>query len=176
MAVDLKVYGASGVEASEANSYVTVAEAGAYFANRANIPWLQVPDKPAALVQATAYLDNRYRSRWRGTRATEEQALAWPRLDVTDEDGFDVAEDEIPRAVKEATYEIALRVGSGTNLYRDYDPTNPALTSRSVGVGPISKSESFDTPYRDVQPIFEIADRLLWAFITPARVNFVERA
>jgi len=104
MALDATVGGAN------AESYVTVAEADTYHSARGNTTWTGTDAaKEAALRRATSYIDGTYRGRWKGTRADADQALAWPRTSVLDEDGFAVSTTIIPTAVKRATYEAALR-------------------------------------------------------------------
>ena len=62
------------------NSYVTVAEADAYFADRlSNDVWSVLsPEKKAqSLVAATEYIDG---LRWKGSAVDSQQALAFPRV------------------------------------------------------------------------------------------------
>jgi hypothetical protein len=92
----------------ESNSYGTVDEADAYFAARMNgLPWLATSDvevKQQALITATNRLDQ---EQYRGKRASDIQALAFPRTGIM-ADGFPVAPDVIPPAVKYAEFEEAL--------------------------------------------------------------------
>src|SRR5712691_5596582 len=93
--------------AANANSYATVLEAAAYFADRLPLvpPWSAVADQTAALLMATRVLDLMavarrtlriskggtryfYTSRaWTGAPATTTQALAWPRTGMYDLNG-----------------------------------------------------------------------------------------
>jgi hypothetical protein len=91
-----------------ANSYVTVAEADAYFGQRLNSDrWFSstLPVKESALVQATRWLD---RQDYRGERTVPRQPRKWPREYVYDEDGYDVDPATIPQEVQDATCEAAL--------------------------------------------------------------------
>lgn len=141
-----------GTPLTNSNSYVTVAEADAYHTLRGNGDWLDATKqtKQSALVKATFYLIQKYRMRWKGIRVDRNQSLDWPRAGVISEDffnpqtdprpalypklAFEIPETEIPTEVKQATYEIALRIAQGT------DP-NPDVSSggdiRSIQAGPV---------------------------------------
>lgn len=88
------------------NSYLTLTEgdaiAGYDFNNEA---WILATDddKIRALVKATYELDT---LPWVGLRATTTQALAWPRTQAVI-NGRDIANNEIPREVKQATFDLA---------------------------------------------------------------------
>ena len=90
------------------NSYVTVAEADAYFGDRLrSTDWTGATpdDKARALIGATARLEQEI---YEGTKTTLEQALKWPRFGADDDDGNVFDHDTIPAIVKEATFEQAL--------------------------------------------------------------------
>lgn len=101
------------------NSYVTLAEAETYFADRVgasdNGNWNKDASgnsrtdaqKSTALVTATRRIDE---ERFFGTKTTGGQALKWPRTEVIDEDGEEYSSASIPRLVKEATYLTALEL------------------------------------------------------------------
>lgn len=94
----------------DAESYVSVEDADAYFADRGSpSTWadLTIPLKESALRYATQWLDA---LNWVGTirRFSPAQALAWPRVGVTDSFGRIIAIDEIPERVKGAECERAL--------------------------------------------------------------------
>jgi hypothetical protein len=96
--------------AANANSFVSVAEADAYLETRLNsTAWTGTEPKKQALVEATRELSA---IGWQGYRASDAQALAWPRFNAPDPDGtsdfvyFDTA--EIPQRIKDATCELAL--------------------------------------------------------------------
>lgn len=98
------------VGGAASNSYVSEAEAEDYFAARLfSTAWTgaaSADTKRAALVMATRRIEQ---VRFSGTRASDTQALQWPRFNVWDHDtGTTLADDVIPQAVKFATYELAL--------------------------------------------------------------------
>jgi len=91
----------------DANSYVTVAEANAYFTNRVHSDaWSDFDEQTSALVTASQMLD--WYVKWKGYKATSEQSVGWPRVNVVRRDGTTVASDIIPKEVKVATFELAL--------------------------------------------------------------------
>lgn len=135
--------------ASNADSYVALADTDAYFAARGVTTWTGSDTvKEQALRRATTYLDNQYRDRWIGLAATQEQALAWPRVDgsrdpwhrslqypLVDINGFEIADNVVPQQIKTATMEAALLIVIGTTL-------EPVLTRggavKQETIGPIS--------------------------------------
>lgn len=117
--------------ASNANSYVTLAEANAYFDARVPLtpPWADdVELDTAALVMAARVLDSMlsehrrlvrqsYRGgvvkyylvspHWTGTPTTTTQALAWPRDSMFDALGRVILNTVIPQGLKNAQCELA---------------------------------------------------------------------
>lgn len=92
-----------------ANSYVTLAEASTYFAARLNSSVFTAASsatQETAAKHATRTLD--YWVDWVGYRATEEQALRFPRYDVEDPDGYVFDSDIIPDWLKDATNELMI--------------------------------------------------------------------
>lgn len=92
----------------DANSYLTVDQATAYFAGRTHSSaWggADPADQERALITATRRLDQ---EDYRGSKTEYEQALKWPRRGACDSDGFTYDSDEVPRPVKDATCELAL--------------------------------------------------------------------
>lgn len=113
----------------DAEAYISVADADTYFSNRGNTAWaaLTTAAKEAALRLSTDYMEAAYGPRWCGERATDTQALSWPRTDV---DG--VADDVVPEAVKRANAELAVRASAGALL------ADQGAQVKSETVGPIS--------------------------------------
>jgi len=95
-----------GTGKSNAESYLSVADCDTYHTNMGNTGWAgDATVKEVALRKATKFLDNKFRLRWKGTRTNEDQALAWPRSNVEDIDGFYYDSDGIPQTLKDATAE-----------------------------------------------------------------------
>ena len=93
-------------KASDANSYVTLAEANTYLeAHLQASQWAGFDDekKKASLVSATREIDQ---EQWASRRETKAQNLAWPRLAIYDYDGYFV--DGIPKQLKAAVCELAI--------------------------------------------------------------------
>lgn len=116
-----------------AESYITLADADAYFTARGNATWaaLADADKEAALRKATDYMVGRYGLRWKGERVSELQALDWPRS-CAYANGFLIASDTVPEAVQRACAELAVRASVA-----DLSPDVGAQV-KSETVGPIS--------------------------------------
>jgi hypothetical protein len=94
---------------SSSNSYVTVAEADAYFADRAhNSNWtgLAAEDKPNFLISASQMLD--WYVTWKGVRTESAQSMDWPRTGVYDDRGELFDDDVVPADIKTAVFELAL--------------------------------------------------------------------
>lgn len=100
------------------NSYVTRQELIDYAAAR-GITVPDTADTDVLLINATDFLET-YEGRFVGSRATAEQALAWPRQGVFLR-GFEVPEDEVPELVKQVQKEIALDLQAGVDLYNRED-------------------------------------------------------
>jgi hypothetical protein len=137
-----------GTGLATAESYASVAEADLYHSNLGNTSWsaLTTPQKEQYLRQATNFLVQRYRTRWKGWRAYTVQRLDWPRLGVFLDDvaayptggrlssfAYMVAVNAVPAQVKDATCEAAYIASTGTAL------TPPTLTQNRLQVktGPI---------------------------------------
>lgn len=134
-----------GTAKVDAESLASVAYADTYHDKRSNAAWaaLSTGDKEANLRKATDYIEEVYRSRWKGTRLTASQALSWPREWVVREDfystgltppdsvdgSFYYPSDIVLPEVQRACAELALRASTG-ELAPDLDrPT----TSEQVG-------------------------------------------
>lgn len=100
--IDATVAGAS------ANSYITEAEGDTFADERlqtSNWDDATSADKISALIMATRRLDD---EKYQGLKDTDGQALKWPRINATNDDGEEFATDAIPDIVKEAQFELAL--------------------------------------------------------------------
>jgi hypothetical protein len=95
-----------GTGVAGADSYVTVAECEAfavkyYGASLAG----STAKKEAALRRAALFMDS---LPWKGHRTFgRNQGLAWPRKDVTDGEGQEISEGEIPEEIKDAQHIFA---------------------------------------------------------------------
>ena len=116
-----------GSQKSNATSYVTVAEYDAFldarFIGRTDISDAQVE---AYILRAMDYFESR---QFIGKKATDAQALQWPRSYV-DIDGYSINTDEIPQQVKNSIYELAYGFEQG---YGISDPVDRETSSEKVG-------------------------------------------
>ena len=125
------------------NSYVTVAEADAYFLTRYNTDnWrdLENKDKEKLLITATEHVDRIHQ--WVGSAVSSSQSLAWPRTNATYYDkrlGLTVSlgDAEIPNRIKNAVYEQAMHLLNNPSILSQSN-----ITFESISVGPISISDS----------------------------------
>lgn len=115
------------------NSYVTVVEASAYFADRLDVAaWTSASDedKARALVTATSLLDSIV---WTGIAVSEAQPLAFPREGSFFDPrlGFEVAFDTAgtPPRIVTATFELAYHLLNNDGLL---DETG-SVDSLSIG-------------------------------------------
>jgi len=98
---------------SSADSFVSVDDCDAYCTARGLTGWTghassPPEDKEAALRRSTAALGLGYT--WKGTKTNgRDQALAWPRDGVVDDEGLALANDTIPTEIAQACCEIAAR-------------------------------------------------------------------
>jgi hypothetical protein len=91
--------------ADDANSYISLEDADAYFFHTTkDSEWNDVYDPEASLLHAAVLLDT---LDWIGDRATDEQALEWPRIS-NDLYEVDFDDDEIPPKLQKAQCELAL--------------------------------------------------------------------
>jgi hypothetical protein len=123
----------NGTGLANAESYVSVADATTYHANRGNAAWAALASdtvREQLLRRATDYMMQTYRLRWNGTRVNGVQALDWPRAYVKRQDYeyqglngstfiggyYYYPSNEVPPEVKNACAELALKASSSTLL------------------------------------------------------------
>lgn len=120
----------------DATSLVSVASADTYFADVGNASWaaLALADKEIALVKATRYMEKRFGTRYKGSRATAPQALAFPRIGLSDDRGDLVL--GVPGPIGYACCEYAL-----ASLTHPLVPpvVYPVVDGQSVASGTISR-------------------------------------
>lgn len=97
-----------------ANAFVTVAEVRAFAGARASTLAQDDPAIEKAVILAGDFVEA-LRGQFRGRKVTADQALQFPRLDLT-VDGYPVAKDAIPKVLKDAQCQLALYVLAGTEL------------------------------------------------------------
>ena len=121
-----------GTAKADANSYVTIADADSYFADRGNTAWTGADAvKQAALVKATDYIEGRFGQRFIGSKKTTTQALSWPRTGAED-----FADTIIPVGLRRACMEYAVRALSAElapDLKVDASGLTVVATKKKVG-------------------------------------------
>lgn len=113
--------------ASNANSYLSVAGADSIADGMVGtLTWSTATEanKIKALITATNGLET---LSWIGSRATTTQALSWPRTDASCGDKAP-ADDEIPREIELATFDLANALLGDPTLLRS-SPSNGALVA-----------------------------------------------
>lgn len=146
---------------SEANAYADLSFVRAYHLDRGrDLSSTADSDLQVAIIKATQYVDTRYT--FPGSRQNRDQSTEWPRLDVTDRSGYLV--DGIPRAVKQATAELANRALT-EDLLADptRDDSGRAVLSKSEGVGPIKEAVEYAAGGSFQLPEYPSVDRMLLA-------------
>jgi len=132
-----------GTGRTDAESYISVTDATAYFAARGNTTWAGLASdtvREQLLRKATDYMAQMYRVRWAGSRVTTTQALDWPRAWVPFKDapsGYGACQpyypnNAVPLVVAHACAELAVRAASS-----DLAPDVGAQVKQET-VGPIS--------------------------------------
>lgn len=164
----LAVETGSGSASSE--SYVSVSDAASYAAAH-GLTFPASPEAPAeqALRRATTWLDAAYRASFPGARTNgRQQALQWPRTDAYDRDGEEIASDEIPVEIINATIEAAVReLASPGSLSPD---VTPAETAKRMKAGSV-EIEYFEpsSPSTDQRPIVSVVDDILSGLLAVKR-------
>jgi len=144
----------------DSTSYVSVAEADAYFVDRVNATWAALANsaKQVALIKATDYIDGMFR--FIGTKYTQAQALQWPRSSAYDPDGVIIT--GLPIELKKACYEYALRA-SAAELSPDptYQDSGSILTMAKDQVGLVSEERRYATYQPNTIRAYPMADAML---------------
>ena len=136
MTLDATLGGAS------ANSYVTVAEADAYFATSfGRTAWVSAlpANKEIVLIESTRLLD--LLVSWKGYVKSDTQALRWPRTYVPNIDGryngvgtieSYISDSIVPKDIKNAVFELAYSLLSNGGFQASENELS------KVKVGPVS--------------------------------------
>ena len=137
MALDATVGGVS------ANSYISVADADAYFAStfKASV-WDAATDesKIASLILATRLLDNNVN--YYGDVAADTQALRWPRTSTFDKDGVEYSDTAIPREFQNIVCDLAISLienggyTGSSNQFKQLNIGSLAFKYKDSGDGP----------------------------------------
>jgi len=134
----------TGAVIANANTYITLAEANTYHTLYGNTNWQGTDaEKEQALVLACQSLDNLYGPRYlSGLLPNSTQALLFPRMYFVDNNGIIVNQNQIPKSIKNAQAELALKALLNENMFPE-ENTNAGVASESVKVGEITTSTSY---------------------------------
>jgi hypothetical protein len=153
-------------------SYGTVLAADTYHADRNNVAWaaLDGTAKAAALLTASEALDRLYGSLFSGSKtAGWMQDREWPRIDAVTIYGDAIASNVIPLQVDHATYELALRSGTGTELLPDFVAADVLAKARVEGAVSVEYRGSGTAD--DSQPVFPMVTAILNPLLTGSGDN-----
>lgn len=159
----------------DAESYNSVAEVSTTLAKTGeDAAWLALASdtiREQVARKATRRMDTE--SRYRGDKKTQAQALEWPRDDAVDDDGWAYDSTSLPSSLKVAHAQFC---AAGAVSGADLQPTQTApgtIKSKSIGVGPISKSVTYEGGLSP-EVFYRKAESLLAELVEPAGV--LERA
>lgn len=130
---------------ASANSYVTLADADAYFETTPDATnWDDKTDdqKNRALISATRWIDA---LSFYGKRCSETQALKWPRKDYK-VDGIELACTLIPIGIEVATYELARAFANDTDAITGSTGTTGLYDEVELGELKVKYKDSSMTP------------------------------
>jgi hypothetical protein len=133
----------TGTGSATSEAYASVADTNAYvLLYTKESTWTDSLDeqKEQALRLATQTIDARNYGRWQGTPSSSVQALSWPRADV-EVDSFVISSNAIPRNLKRATMELAVRYRIEPGVALIPDDTLPGnIVEERVKVGDIEET------------------------------------
>ena len=130
----------TGSVVAGAESYISLADALTYHANRGNAAWAALASdaiREQCLRKAASYMVGQYRRRWAGYRYISSQALDWPRSVVPLPDAYFgvavsyVPNNTVPVEVQYACAELALKASTGDLLA---DQSQQAIRKKVEGI------------------------------------------
>lgn len=138
----------------------------AYWTARGTVPDDTTPKIEAALLVASEYLDANYRSFYAGTKVNgRSQKRDWPRQAAYDVNYDQIADDEIPDEIDEATYQAASRELATPGSLRTDAIMGKAIQSVSID-GAVSVVYAGAGSIADLQPTFPAIDAILAPILT----------
>lgn len=117
-------------------------------------------ERETALLIASEWLDARYKSLFENLKTGgRDQVREWPRVGHTDRYAYVIPDDEIPREVEYATYEIALIwLNDADSLRIDYTPSKYKQASVD---GAVSATFAEFTSSSEMQTQFQIVSEIM---------------
>ena len=127
--------------------YANPDDAEDYFGAYGDVPaaWeaASSEEQLAASVVASRWMDQTYRGRWKGTRATSTQERDFPRSGMVDRDGYSMSSTTTPTAVREAMFEVALLHLQGELDSLPTSATTERIASKTISAEGVSKSVTY---------------------------------
>lgn len=102
---------------------------------------------------------------WSGSRNTRDQALPFPRIGLTDRDGFLEDFDAIPLDIQRACAYGAIRMSAGDWTPFPDEELDVARSGGSITVGPISISDSYAGASQTTEVQLPILNRLIAPYL-----------
>ena len=133
----------NGTGLPNADSYVSVEFADSYFSARGVSAWVALTQtqKEQALIKGTDFIDSIYQ--WYGKKATTEQSLRFPRVNLRDYEGQEVT--GVPNCLKQAVCDASMLSANGTELFQtkneNGDVVSETITTLSFTYSKSDKSE-----------------------------------
>lgn len=120
-----------GTGLPNANSYCDLDYALEYCVSKGYTNWLSLTEdmQKIYIIRGTEFVDNFYN--WKGRRGSQSQSMAFPRLDLYDEDHYEVR--GVPDKLKKACIEAAfLNSSSGSDTLFTTKDENGAIKRQKV--------------------------------------------
>lgn len=145
-----------GTGKEDSNSYADLTYADSYFAVGNNATWASysIGARKSALIKAGEYIDLR---EFIGQKNTAAQAMQWPRTGAR-VDGFLIASNEIPKSLKDAQCQAAIRAAVG-EILPDIEPGS--VTEETVDVISIKYSDNSNNGVTKYQAIDKLLRKLV---------------
>lgn len=155
-----------GTQKTDSDTYASIADTDTYISRwHDDSDWSAATDavKERALLKGTRWVDSH---EFVGQMTDPDQALSWPRAFIGSIDGRVIASNEIPREIKEACMEAALREVQGNPLFVDHD--GGSIRREMKQVGDLRKETEFANP-RQAGKTFQAIKALLKPYLQISR-------
>ena len=166
MAVTLTVEDGTGK--SDANALVSLSGLKAYADERGTSYSTYTDDQlSSAIVRASAFLTNAFV--WDGLKVNgRDQTMSWPRVNMTDREGWVIPSTEVPREVTAACAEIALYEAETPGAMNPNVVLAEKVRSEQVGSIRVEYANLF-TSASDARPTLTVIHDLLAPFLSSGR-------
>lgn len=136
----------TGAGLTNAQTYASAATVLAYCNSHGlpNFAALTALEQEPVVLRAMRWLESTYRGKWKGQRSDIDQALAWPRVGVADEDQLSIDSDVVPQVVIDALCLAAEREALGVDTLAPDLDRGGMVTQETIG--PMSVSYARNAP------------------------------